>query len=34
MKIKIDYNSGENGSLDIVRFRGGLINCGGRTLPF
>lgn len=34
MNIKIDYKEGNNGALDMVSFNGGLINCGGRTLPF
>lgn len=34
MSIKIDYKEGNNGVLDMVSFNGGLINCGGRTLPF
>lgn len=34
MKIKVEYNKGENGTIDMVKFRDGLINCGGWTLPF
>lgn len=34
MKIIVNYNEGNNGALDMVKFRDGLINCGGRTLPF
>lgn len=35
MKINVQYNSGENGELEMVKLKtGAIFNCGGRSLPF